>query len=105
MAHDRLLRNTFEDIGDKKTYRRVKFKMENDNVLPRFREMTKMPFVPFSPSERNHRCQEVFDIQVAGLAKRIMHTGIKRMVIGVFGRLGFHFGAFGGAQSGRSLWS
>jgi len=87
LAHDRLLRNTFEDIGDKRTYRRIKFSMEDDNVLPRFREMTKMPFVPFSSAERHHRCQEVFDIQVAGLAKRLKHTGIKKMVIGVSGGL------------------
>ena len=87
LAHDRLLRNTFEDIGDKKIYRRIKFKLENDDILPRFREMTKMPFVPFSGAERNHRCQEVFNIQVAGLAKRLLHTGIKKMVIGVSGGL------------------
>lgn len=45
------------------------------------------PFVPVDPATRIERCQEIFNIQVAGLAKRIEHTGLKRLIIGVSGGL------------------
>lgn len=44
------------------------------------------PFVP-SPLVLNERCDEIFSIQVTGLAKRLLHTGIKSSVIGVSGGL------------------
>ena len=45
------------------------------------------PFVPENPLTRDERCAEIFNIQVAGLAKRIEHTGLKYAVIGVSGGL------------------
>lgn len=44
------------------------------------------PFVPYGP-ELAERCKEVFSIQIAGLAKRIMHTHIQTAVIGISGGL------------------
>lgn len=35
----------------------------------------------------NERCEEVFSIQVAGLAQRLVHTGAKTAVIGISGGL------------------
>ncbi len=45
----------------------------------------KMPFVPPNPVEEAKRCQEVLAIQAHGLKKRILHTGVKKLVIGVSG--------------------
>ncbi|MDR0933317.1 MAG: NAD(+) synthase [Victivallales bacterium] len=45
------------------------------------------PFVPTNVSDRDERCREIFDIQCAGLAKRIAHIGAKTLVIGVSGGL------------------
>lgn len=45
------------------------------------------PFVPQDPSTLDERCQEVFSIQTAGLAKRLEHTGIRRVVLGLSGGL------------------
>lgn len=78
----------------------------NDNPLPeplRFRTVElpvapgspdyayaaipRRPFVPENTSDRRERCREIFDIQCAGLAKRLEHTGAKTMVIGVSGGL------------------
>jgi len=44
---------------------------------------------PFTPSGDNlsARCEEIFSIQVAGLAKRIEHTHVKTAVIGISGGL------------------
>ena len=45
------------------------------------------PFVPQDPATLDERCQEVFSIQTAGLAKRLEHTGIRRVVLGLSGGL------------------
>ncbi len=47
----------------------------------------KHPFVPSDSAPRTERCQEIFDIQCAGLAKRIEHSHSKSMVIGISGGL------------------
>ena len=46
-----------------------------------------LPFVPQDPETRPKRCQEVFSIQAAGLAKRIEHVRARRLVVGVSGGL------------------
>jgi NAD+ synthase (glutamine-hydrolysing) len=44
---------------------------------------------PFIPSGENDResCEELFSIQVSGLAKRLVHSGAKSVLIGVSGGL------------------
>lgn len=49
------------------------------NVDPR-------PFVPNGP-ELDYRCEEIFNIQVAGLAKRITHVHAENVVLGISGGL------------------
>jgi NAD+ synthase (glutamine-hydrolysing) len=87
LVHDRILRNTFDDEGERKEYRRISFSLENDKVLPKYREMTKMPFVPYFDEDKTKRCEEVFDIQVTALSKRMKHAHINKLVIGVSGGL------------------
>ena len=45
-----------------------------------------LPFVP-QGEKMNERCEEIFNIQVAGLAKRLVHTNCKNAVIGISGGL------------------
>ena len=45
------------------------------------------PFVPTDPASLDERCREVFSIQTAGLARRIEHVGVKRVVVGLSGGL------------------
>ncbi|MFQ3620172.1 MAG: NAD(+) synthase, partial [Spirochaetales bacterium] len=45
------------------------------------------PFVPANPEERDERCEEIFSIQTAGLAKRIEHTKSNVAVLGISGGL------------------
>lgn len=45
------------------------------------------PFVPTNDGTLNERCDEIFSIQVSGLAKRMLHTSIQKAVIGVSGGL------------------
>jgi NAD+ synthase (glutamine-hydrolysing) len=51
------------------------------------RRVDPLPYVPSDPKTRDARCEEVFRIQVNGLATRMRATGGKRLVIGVSGGL------------------
>ena len=45
------------------------------------------PFVPAGGKLLDERCEEIFSIQVAGLAKRLVHTSSKIVVVGISGGL------------------
>lgn len=51
------------------------------------RKINPHPFFPADNTRRAERCEEIFNIQVCGLAKRLMHTHCKTVVIGVSGGL------------------
>jgi len=85
LSHDRILKNTFMTMENKRDYRRILFIAQEAD--PKFRKVDKMPFVPNDPSVRAARCSEVFNIQVTALERRLRHTGAKYMVIGVSGGL------------------
>ena len=50
------------------------------------RQIDPHPFVP-TGKRLNERCQEIFDIQTEGLAKRIQHTHAETVVLGISGGL------------------
>lgn len=52
-----------------------------------YRSIDPHPFVPSIQSQREERCEEIFQIQTAGLAKRLEHTGVKTVYIGISGGL------------------
>ncbi len=68
-----------------------KIKIDTQKYTPSIegldRKINKNPFVPNDSNVFNERCEEIFNIQVAGLAKRIEHIGIKNSVIGISGGL------------------
>ena len=51
------------------------------------REVDRFPFVPDDPSQLEQDCYEAYNIQVAGLAKRLSAIGQPKIVIGVSGGL------------------
>ena len=51
------------------------------------RRIERLPYVPSDPRTRDARCQEVYDIQVHGLVKRLKSMGAERVVIGISGGL------------------
>ena len=50
------------------------------------RRFSPTPFVP-SYEKMEENCEEIFNIQIAGLATRLHHTGLKTMVLGISGGL------------------
>lgn len=85
ISHDRILKNTFISHGPVKHFRRVSFSAEQ--TVPKHRKIGRMPFVPGNEDEMGIRCEEVFNIQVTALERRIRHTKCKRLVLGVSGGL------------------
>lgn len=59
-------------------------------VMPRdfelIRDVDPHPFIP-KTNDMEKSCDEIFSIQVAGLAKRLVHTGCKTVVVGISGGL------------------
>lgn len=51
------------------------------------RDIDPMPFVPRDEGRRNERCEEIFQIQSHGLARRLAHTRCSKAVIGISGGL------------------
>ncbi len=84
---DRAKNNTFMDCSTSNSFRKIYFdlNLERDTSLERY--INPSPFVPFNDYDRNIRCEEIFSIQVAGLAKRLKHTGCKSCVVGISGGL------------------
>lgn len=58
----------------------------DDKDIELTRQFSLHPFVPEGEALKEH-CEEIFSIQVAGLAKRIVHTHARTVVIGISGGL------------------
>src|SRR5699024_1670784 len=45
------------------------------------------PYVPNDSTNRDQRCQEVYEIQVQGLVKRLQAIGLNKVILGISGGL------------------
>jgi NAD+ synthase (glutamine-hydrolysing) len=94
LVQDRMRLTTFTDAAGAhsaqvRAIRRVPFAFEVPDALgvPLERRVERFPYVPSDPRVRDDRCYEAYNIQVHGLMKRLVATGIERIVIGVSGGL------------------
>lgn len=77
--------STFKTEHDD-AYRTIHFDLkETEDDLIRY--IDKAPFVPNETGARGQRCDEILNLQAAGLKKRLEHIGCKKVVIGVSGGL------------------
>ncbi len=84
---ERRVKNTFfQDVADLKPLRRIPFTL-CEVPLQLTRPIESRPFVPSDAATLNERCEEVLNIQVAALAKRVVHTRANTLVIGISGGL------------------
>ncbi len=67
-------------------YSHVSFTLKENNA-PFIRYYSKTPFIPQSKSKLNARCEEVLNLQAAGLSRRLLHINSKASVIGISGGL------------------
>ena len=71
-------------IGEDVIFKNAHFILPKDFVLER--QVDAHPFIP-SPDMMEKSCEEILNIQVMGLAKRLVHTGCQKVVIGISGGL------------------
>jgi len=86
---ERRINTTFSaNSGDYKDAEAIHVTTEltNSRPLSLSRKIDALPFVPTGKT-LNERCEEIFEIQVSGLAKRIVHTHSKTAVLGISGGL------------------
>ena len=93
LAADRMRQNTFGDAAQRHAAEVARFRnIDVQTEIPRGRirlerSIERLPYVPSDPATRDARCEEVYRIQVQGLATRMRATGTKKLVIGVSGGL------------------
>jgi NAD+ synthase (glutamine-hydrolysing) len=77
--------------GDAHTFERVEFKLGPDEFRrpedDLRRRVEAHPFVPRGQDQLRERCEEIFQIQVAGLARRLEQIGKPAVSIGISGGL------------------
>lgn len=69
-----------------KSMTEIKFIIQ-EKKLSLIRNFSETPFVPSDKNDLFNRCEEILTIQAAGLVKRLKHTKIKSVVLGVSGGL------------------
>ncbi|MBI4123551.1 MAG: NAD(+) synthase [Betaproteobacteria bacterium] len=93
LAADRMRQNTFGDAAQRHAAEVARFRnIDVHTEIPKGRirlerKIERLPYVPSDPATRDARCEEVYRIQVQGLATRMRATGTKKLVIGVSGGL------------------
>jgi NAD+ synthase (glutamine-hydrolysing) len=92
LRSERILTNSFGDaqlcLGVERDFRRVPFTLGTATPpRPLARPVDAHPFVPSGQEQLSQRCQDIFNTQVAGLAKRLDHIGKPAPTIGISGGL------------------
>lgn len=91
LQHDRQVSTSFMEgatlLSQNKQPTSIPFNLAPVKETKLHRQIDPMPFVPSADAVRDERCEEIFRIQVNGLAKRLTHTQVKTAIIGVSGGL------------------
>lgn len=91
LAHERQSSNTFAPaVPGEREYRSFGWGVpvrKNPALKPLRRVVDPSPFVPANPATRDERCEEVFSIQVEGLARRLRQIPVRALTLGVSGGL------------------
>jgi NAD+ synthase (glutamine-hydrolysing) len=87
LAHERNRNSSFAQVTAGGEFRRIPFRIAARSDESILREYDPHPFVPRNPHRRHEHCEEIFHIQATGLAKRLMHTRAKSLILGLSGGL------------------
>lgn len=88
IRHDRVANKSFADCKRNFTDKAYTIVKCDKEVCEKEELLTKVSMTPFVPSHnRRERCLSIFDMQVAGLQRRIETTHCKCIVVGVSGGL------------------
>jgi NAD+ synthase (glutamine-hydrolysing) len=84
---ERLKNSSFAIGRNRKQYREISFEFGSVSTDKLLRYIPKMPFVPRSYQEKRDVCEEILNIQITALTKRLKHIGTNKVVLGVSGGL------------------
>jgi len=95
LCADRIRTNSFGDnhlyLNPERGFERVSFNYSDGDARPAATDLRRLveahPFVPQGQETLRERCEEIFQTQVAGLAKRLEHIGKPPVSIGISGGL------------------
>ncbi len=93
LIQDRMRMTSFSDNADAhreptERFRRVLVPMNPpEKAVSLRRSVARFPYVPATGARREERCFEAYNIQVAGLVKRLQSANINKLVIGISGGL------------------
>lgn len=94
LSHERMRTTTFGDSvrrhrEEVDRFRVLRFDLDLPlhDALPLHRHVERFPYVPADQSQRDSRCEEVYNIQVQALIQRLASGGRSKLVIGVSGGL------------------
>ncbi len=95
LAHERIRSASFGAATSRRSHRIVSAPLPTPHRPPRggdereslLRPLSPTPFVPADPAQRARHCREIFAIQSTGLAKRLRHTGLKKVTVALSGGL------------------
>lgn len=69
------------------SYRMIPFSLEDTSIDYLERTVKAKPFIPENNEYLKEHCEDIFNIQISGLAKRLLHTNAKSLIIGISGGL------------------
>lgn len=87
LASERQKNDSFRDILSQRKFRFIEVNVRKSKSEQLRRPINAFPFLPKDEVERSKVCKEIFGIQSTGLARRLLHTGSKDVVIGISGGL------------------
>lgn len=104
IRHDRLVNNSFSDCKLNFTHRKYEIIPCESNIINKTDIKAKVSITPFVPSKNKlERCKTIFNMQVAGLQRRIEATRSKCVVVGVSGGLDSTLALLVSAQAVKNL--
>lgn len=88
LVHDRRVETSLYDLSSQtQTCRIIETEVHDPTADRLNRLLDAHPFVPSDPARRAERCQEIFGMQVAALAKKLSGSHKDKLVLGVSGGL------------------
>jgi len=87
LYHERVNSTSFTQSDFAVASRKIILEPVSFELRKLLRKIDRHPFIPSDSTEYNERCSEIFSIQTTGLAKRMTHTGLKKLVLGISGGL------------------
>ncbi|MCX7879888.1 MAG: NAD(+) synthase [Ignavibacteria bacterium] len=88
IAKERIFNDSFPEVHSN-DFRVVSVPFNIDDIQPEsiYRGIKPYPFIPEDETKRREVCEEIFEIQSTGLARRLLYVGVKDIVIGISGGL------------------